>query len=118
MPPPARRALIVFDDGIGIYVQSTVEEINDELGALAGARIPLIKVLDEEGAELWINADHIRAFHRGDVVALETGRTQTDFDQTKRPGRIPFGLARHDLDDPGGGGGHTGGGGGGGAGAG
>jgi hypothetical protein len=118
MPPSARRALIIFGDGIGLYVQSTVEQIKDEIAAVTGARIPLIKVLDEDGAEAWINADHIRAFHRGDFVALETGQIQTDYDQTHRPGRVPFGLARRDLDDPDAGGGHSGGGRGGGAGGG
>jgi hypothetical protein len=105
MPGGAYRAVVVFEDGASIHVQSTVEEINEAIGALAGARVPVIKLLDEAEAEVWINADHIRAFHRGNVVELDRGETQTDFEARARTGRIPFGRARQDADDPAGTGG-------------
>jgi hypothetical protein len=106
--PGKRNGLIVFDDGSRIYTQSTVEQINDVISTVTASRIPLIKVLDENGAELWINADHIRAFHRGGAVQLEERGdavpiegVQTDSGQSakERPaGRVPFRLARRHPD--------------------
>ena len=99
MPPPGHgKALIIFDNGVGVYVQSSVEDIQAEIARVTSSRIPLVRVVDAEQAELWINADHIRAFHRGNVVPLETGVTQTDFEKEERPGRLPFRLARRDPD--------------------
>jgi hypothetical protein len=57
-------------------------------------RIPVIRIVDGYGEELWVIADHFRAIQRGNVVPLETGVTQTDLDREERPGRLPFGLAR------------------------
>jgi hypothetical protein len=94
MPPGSGKARITFDGGVGAYVQSSVEEIQDAIGKVAGSRIPLIQILDGYGEELWVNADHIRAIQRGNVVPLETGFTRTDADREERPGRLPFGLAR------------------------
>ena len=57
------KAVIVFADGESIYVQSTVKQIHDEIGGVTTPHIPLIKVVDEHGVDLWMNANHIRAFH-------------------------------------------------------
>jgi hypothetical protein len=94
VPPPRYKAVISFDDGGAVYLESTVEQIQDEIAKTAGSRVPLIRVVDTDRAELWINADHIRAFHRGNVVQLETGVTQTDFDAQRRRGWLPFKLFR------------------------
>ncbi len=56
-------AVIVVADGESIYVQSTVKQIRDEIGGVTTPHIPLIKVVDEHGVDLWMNANHIRAFH-------------------------------------------------------
>jgi hypothetical protein len=90
------RPGIIFDDGIGAYAQSSVEDIQDAIGKVSGSRIPLIRILDGYGEELWVNADHIRAIQRGNVVPLETGLTRTDADEEERPGRLRFRLGRHD----------------------
>jgi hypothetical protein len=95
VPPPRFKAVIIFDDRAALYVENTVEQIQDEIAKTTGSRVPLIRVLDSDEAELWINADHIRAFHRGNVVPLETGVTQTDFDAQRR-GRLPFRLFRRE----------------------
>jgi hypothetical protein len=29
MPPPRGKRRVIFDDGVGVYVQSSVEEIQD-----------------------------------------------------------------------------------------
>ena len=103
--PGQRRAVIVFDDGMGIYVQSPVEQIRDEIAKVASSRVPLITVLDEDGNEVWINADHIRAFDRGGGVMLKEGAPQTDIEgvPTERSGvtrdrSVPFRLGREDRD--------------------
>jgi hypothetical protein len=96
VPPPKYKAVISLDDGVAIYLESTVEQIQDEIAKTAGSRVPLIRVVDTGRAELWINADHIRAFHRGNVVQLETGVSQTDSDAQRRRGRLPFRLFRRE----------------------
>jgi hypothetical protein len=100
MPPPRGKGMIIFDDGVGIYTNSTVEQIQDEIARVTGSRVPVIRVVDAEGTELWINADHIRAFNRGNVVSLDTGVVQHDADfeewAGKRRGRLPFRLARRE----------------------
>jgi hypothetical protein len=57
------KAVIVFADGESIYVQSTVKQIHDEIGGATTPHIPIIKVVDEHGVDLWVNANHIRVFH-------------------------------------------------------
>jgi len=95
MPPPGHgKALITFVNGVGVYVQSSVDEIQDTIGRVTGSRIPLIRIVDGYGEERWVNADHILAIQRGNVVPLETGFTRTDADKEGRPGRLPFSLAR------------------------
>jgi hypothetical protein len=42
-------------------VQRTVEQIKKEIEGVTG-HIPLIKVVSQEGDEIWLNANHIRAF--------------------------------------------------------
>jgi hypothetical protein len=96
VPPPRYKAVIIFDDRAALYAESTVEQIQDEIAKTTGSRVPLIGLVDSDGAELWLNADHIRAFHRGNVVPLETGVTQTDFDAHRRRGRLPFRLFRRE----------------------
>jgi len=100
--------VIVFDDGMGIYVQSTVEQIRDEIAKVTSARVPLITLRNEDGDEVWINADHIRAFDRGGAVpleerpdavrAIEGVRTDRGGGTTDRSGRLPFRLGRQDRD--------------------
>jgi hypothetical protein len=70
------RAVIVFADGESIYVQSTVKQIHDEIGGVTTRHIPLIKVVDEHGVDLWVNANHIRAFHEF-VAGRPIGRVAT-----------------------------------------
>jgi hypothetical protein len=53
------KAEIIFDDN-EMMVQSTVAEITSEIEGQKSLALPLIKVLDEDGAEVWINANHIR----------------------------------------------------------
>ena len=54
------KAVIVFDDNETMEVQSTVLEVTSEIEGQKRMALPLIKVLDEDGAEVWINATHIR----------------------------------------------------------
>jgi hypothetical protein len=43
-----------------IEVQSTVVEITGEIEGQKNLALPLIPVLNEDGDEIWINANHIR----------------------------------------------------------
>jgi hypothetical protein len=54
------KAEIVFTDNNKSYVQSTVEEISSEIEAQKHLPLPLIKVVDQRGSEVWLNANHIR----------------------------------------------------------
>jgi hypothetical protein len=54
------KAEIIFDDNEMMEVQSTVAEITSEIEGQKSLALPLIKVLDEDGAEVWLNANHIR----------------------------------------------------------
>jgi hypothetical protein len=54
------KAEIVFDDNEMMGVQNTVLEITGEIEGQKRMALPLIKVIDEDGAEVWINATHIR----------------------------------------------------------
>jgi hypothetical protein len=55
------KAEIVFAGNETLRLQSTVEQIKKEIGGVTG-HIPLIKVVSQEGDEIWLNANHIRAF--------------------------------------------------------
>jgi hypothetical protein len=104
--PGHRQAVIVFDDGTGIYVQSTVEQIRDEIAKVTSARVPLITVRDEDGDEVWINADHIRTFDRGGAFFVEEREggahaiegVETDRSGVKRDRSVPFRLGRQDRE--------------------
>jgi hypothetical protein len=54
------RAEIVFDDNETMEVQNTVLEVTSEIEGQKRMALPLIKVIDEDGAEVWLNATHIR----------------------------------------------------------
>ena len=54
------KAEIVFNNNETMEVQSTVLEVTSEIEGQKRMALPLIKVLNEEGAEIWINATHIR----------------------------------------------------------
>jgi hypothetical protein len=56
----AIKAEIIFDDNEMMEVQSTVLEVTSEIEGQKSLSLPLIKVLDEDGAEVWLNATHIR----------------------------------------------------------
>ncbi len=54
------KAEIVFTDNNKLYVQSTVDEISSEIDAQKHLPLPLIRVVDQHGSEVWLNANHIR----------------------------------------------------------
>ena len=54
------KAEIIFDNNEMMELQSTVMEVTSEIEGQKRMALPLIKVLNEEGAEVWINATHIR----------------------------------------------------------
>jgi hypothetical protein len=56
----AIKAEIVFHDNKTMEVQSSVSEVTSEIEGQKRMALPLIKVLDEDGAEVWLNATHIR----------------------------------------------------------
>jgi hypothetical protein len=56
----AIKAEIVFDNNETMEVQSTVQEVRTEIEGQKRMALPLIKVLDHDGAEVWLNATHIR----------------------------------------------------------
>jgi hypothetical protein len=60
MADNAIKAEIVFANNETMEVQSTVEEVTSEIEGQKRMALPLIKVLDEDGAEVWLNATHIR----------------------------------------------------------
>ena len=55
------KAEIVFAGDETLRVRSTVEQIKKEIEGVTG-HLPLIKVVSQEGDEIWLNANHIRAF--------------------------------------------------------
>jgi hypothetical protein len=64
MPGSDPNAVIVFDDGDSINTQSSVEEIEKAIADVTTRHVPLVTVVDEGGADVRINVNHIRAFHR------------------------------------------------------
>jgi hypothetical protein len=54
------KAEIVFEDNEMMEVQSTVLEITSEIEGKKNLALPLIQVVNEDGDEIWINANHIR----------------------------------------------------------
>jgi uncharacterized protein YlzI (FlbEa/FlbD family) len=57
-----KNAVIILDNGNPLYVQSTVKEIESKIEAEKANSLPVIKVADEHGREVWINGNHIIAF--------------------------------------------------------
>jgi hypothetical protein len=66
MAEPEIKAEITFSDQSSMDVQSTVEQIINEIGGVTTPHIPLIKVLNRGGDEVWINANDIRYFKAHD----------------------------------------------------
>ena len=54
------RAKIVFEDNEMMEVQNTIVEITGEIEGRKNLALPLIPVVNEDGDEIWINANHIR----------------------------------------------------------
>jgi uncharacterized protein YlzI (FlbEa/FlbD family) len=54
------NAVIIFDNGDQKNVQSTVEQIRNEISAVTMPGIPLIKITETDGEVVLINADQIR----------------------------------------------------------
>jgi uncharacterized protein YlzI (FlbEa/FlbD family) len=65
MADKEKNAVIILDSGKHFNVQSTVVEIESQITAEKekGASLPTIKVVDESGREIWVNANHIAVFH-------------------------------------------------------
>jgi uncharacterized protein YlzI (FlbEa/FlbD family) len=58
-----KNAVIILDSGKHFNVQSTIKEIEGAVEAKKMVPLPVIKVVDESGREIWINANHIAVFH-------------------------------------------------------
>ncbi len=58
-----KNAVIILDSGKHFNVRSTIEQINGEIEGRKNLSLPMIPVVDESGREIWINANHIAAFH-------------------------------------------------------
>jgi hypothetical protein len=58
-----KNAVIILDSGKHFNAQSTIKEIEGAVEAKKTVPLPMIKVVDESGREIWINANHIAAFH-------------------------------------------------------
>jgi uncharacterized protein YlzI (FlbEa/FlbD family) len=58
-----KHAVIILDNGKHLNVQSTIKEIEGAVEANKMVPFPVIKVIDESGREIWLNANHIAAFH-------------------------------------------------------
>jgi hypothetical protein len=58
-----KNAVIILDSGKHFNVQSTIKEIEGAVEAKTMVPLPVIKVVEESGREIWINANHIAAFH-------------------------------------------------------
>jgi hypothetical protein len=56
------KAEIVFAGDETLRVQDTPEQIKHAIAAVRTPHIPLIPVTSQEGDEIWLNANHIRAF--------------------------------------------------------
>jgi hypothetical protein len=60
MADDAIKAEIIFGDNQMMELRSTVAEINSEIEGQKRLAVPVIKVVDAVGKEVWINATHIR----------------------------------------------------------
>jgi hypothetical protein len=54
------KAEIVFADNEMMEVQSTVVEITREIEGKKNLTLPLIPIVNADGDDIWINANHIR----------------------------------------------------------
>jgi hypothetical protein len=54
------KAEIIFENNEMMEVQSTVVEITSDIEGQKNLALPMIKVADADGNEIWINATHIR----------------------------------------------------------
>jgi hypothetical protein len=54
------KAEIVFEDNEMMEVQSTVVEITREIEGKKNLTLPLIQVVNADGDDIWINANHVR----------------------------------------------------------
>ena len=55
-----KNAVIILDSGKHFNVQNTIKEIESAVEAKKMVPLPVIKVVNEDGREVWINANHIR----------------------------------------------------------
>ena len=62
------NAVITFTDGTTMEVQSTVGQITGAISGATNPPIPLAKIVDERGRNVWVNADYIRS-----IEAYEPG---------------------------------------------
>jgi uncharacterized protein YlzI (FlbEa/FlbD family) len=56
------NTVITFADDKRMDVQSTVEQITTAIETQKRMSLPVIKIIDPRGDEVWINANHIRTF--------------------------------------------------------
>jgi hypothetical protein len=54
------KAEIIFENDEMMEVQSSVVEIRGDIEGQENLALPMIKVADVHGNEIWINANHIR----------------------------------------------------------
>jgi uncharacterized protein YlzI (FlbEa/FlbD family) len=64
------NAVIVLDNGKPLKVQTTVSQISSEIEGQKNLALPVIKVVNEDGREVWINANHIIAFQEYESDAM------------------------------------------------
>jgi phage terminase large subunit len=57
-----KKAVVVFDNGVRFSAQISAEAIERKVEAEKANSLPVIKVHDEHGRDVWINANHIIAF--------------------------------------------------------
>lgn len=56
------KAEIVFADNTTLHVRSTVEQIMNAIEGVTTPQTPVIALVDQQGSEVWLNANQIRAF--------------------------------------------------------
>jgi hypothetical protein len=62
MADDQKKAVIVFDNGVRFCAQISAEAIERKVEAEKANSLPVITVPDEQGRDVWINANHIIAF--------------------------------------------------------
>jgi hypothetical protein len=71
-------------------VQNTVLEVRSEIEGQKSLALPLIKVLDEDGAEVWINATHVRMIKAAGRDHVGSRRARPDY--CLRPPRAAWSM--------------------------